>query len=97
MVSIIFKGTFDLELGTHALSERLSVRQIPHLPSLTVCLWLRFLDFKTNLAWRIMAYEVQGTRTQSLQMLWVKGGENRLELLIHQSYWTGQSYAVLDR
>ena len=98
LILFSLKGTFDLELGTHVLSERLSVRQIPHLPSLTMCTWLRFLDFKTDFAWRMMEYEVKGTRSQRLVLYWVQGGQNRLELLIHQEYWTGQRwFPALDR
>jgi len=40
---------------------------------------------------------VRGTRSQSLELLWIKGGENRLELLIYQQYWTGEGWAELDR
>ena len=84
-------------LGTNDLSEQLSVRQIPRLPSLTMCLWLRFLETYSDLGWRLIDYSVPGTRAQTLTFLWAKDGVNRMGMYVIQWAWTGESYTTQDR
>ena len=72
------------------------MRQIPHLPSLTMCTWLRFLDFNTDVAWRMVDYVVSGTRSQVFSLFW-KGDHNRPELHISQGHWTGEKWTAPDR
>ena len=91
---MISKGTFDLEPEVVTSADDLiSVRQISHLASLTMCLWLRFLDVKSSSAWTMAYYEVTGSRYQYLRLMWSKMPD-RMELLVMQRAWTGASHLI---
>ena len=87
------KGTFDVEPQNF---EMISLRQIPHLSSLTMCLWLRFLEKKGEDLWFMAEYRVPGSRNQHLRLMWVKYYDH-MELLVNQLAWTGASHFVTER
>ena len=73
------------------------MRQIPHLPALTMCFWIQFLETNGDLAWSLVEYIVTGTRPQGFKLMWSPDGPNEMTMLINQLSWTGDSYLVQDR
>ena len=75
----------------------LSARQIPHLSSLTMCFWLRFLKFVDTNGWRMVRYYVRGSWVQELYLMWISKEADRMELVVGQTTRTGEIYSIKDR
>ena len=93
----MFKETFDLEPGVREEGEEaLSVREIPHLPSFTLCTWLRFLKKSGYGAWDMALYQTSGSREGGFNLKWVDE-RDQMSLWVQQEAWTGEYFTVKDR
>ncbi|XP_068740594.1 uncharacterized protein [Montipora capricornis] len=67
------EATFDLEPGVRNEGEKiLSVSEIPHLASFSLCLWLRFLNKHGGSGnWDMVRYYTSGSRVDGFGLKWV--------------------------
>lgn len=93
----MFKDSFDLEPGVREEGEQaLSVRGIPHLPSFTLCTWLRFLKEASSGAWDMASYQISGSGVHGFNLKWIDH-RDQMSLMVEQVARTGEHFSVTDR
>lgn len=100
--SVISKGTFDLQpkgsSNEFSYKSGVSVRQIPHLPSLTICVWNRFLSLFSALSWSLVSYrKTTGSKSQYFGLAWHTHTGNQMSLVVTQKTFSTESTTSKER